>query len=763
MNLLITMNKIIRHIYTLIFVFFLAVPVFGDVFFSGLDLYSDNRLLFNAHSGYEGSSLQSTLFITDLSENQQRLAIQQLTAFPEKIELLGYTQGSTGNASLFIRNAFGAVRVPLTGGLPIPVSGLPVFLAEDNFYSVRSAEMVPSPCGTWLLYLEPVSPATGNLILLNMETGQSSLVSSGIDKPDSLFPAAWSLDSRYFIYEKDGYLYFLHLSSFFTITDENQRYIGEGKINSIRWDRGGNFYYLRDFTLYTVWASRLFTASLYTDFLEAGTIAGNIPFEFDPWLDDYWLAPDGNSIIISRNKRALFYFPLGSGSQSNIASLPYLSLPRLSSNVEVLWSVNGVVTVLVYTESTAGTSLNTWRLGTSAGRSAVFERISSPAGNGSEEYFSSGSLSPDGRTALFWGKSGIILYDYINWRIIDTVSQRPGLDCLWVSNNEFIAGDDLIIESIRLSSSNSISDRNIISLSQAQQFGFEESTGNLLIKAGEHWYISNGRSPWLEISLPAVRNASLYSDQFRVYLERQNTGFYINVPMVRILTGTGTFAVINNNSSRGRGDRRIALSFDLYDDDTGLAEVLAALSRFNINATFFLNGEFIRRHPEAAVEITALGHETASMFYVPIDLSNQRYRTGGDFVPRGLARNEDEFFRATGRELSLLWHAPWYISSPEINSAAARAGYLTVNRDFDPMDWVSREEAMLLGIHQYSPSRMIDNIMESLGSNYIVPIRLGVLSGGRNGYIFNSINVLLDALVRGAYTLTTVSEVLSYR
>jgi peptidoglycan/xylan/chitin deacetylase (PgdA/CDA1 family) len=203
----------------------------------------------------------------------------------------------------------------------------------------------------------------------------------------------------------------------------------------------------------------------------------------------------------------------------------------------------------------------------------------------------------------------------------------------------------------------------------------------------------------------------------------------------------------------------IALCFDLYDDDTGLPHVLAALRRNNIRATFFLNGDFIRRNPAAAAAIAEAGHETASLFYAPLDFSDSRYRITQEFITRGLARNEDEFFNATGRELSLLWHPPFFRSSSLINNAASAAGYFTVERTIDPGDWLSRGDAVRLNLRQTTPSQMIETIIETKSASAVVPVRLGLLPGGRDEYLFQRIDVLLDALLRSGCVIVPVSTV----
>ena len=145
------------------------------------------------------------------------------------------------------------------------------------------------------------------------------------------------------------------------------------------------------------------------------------------------------------------------------------------------------------------------------------------------------------------------------------------------------------------------------------------------------------------------------------------------------------------------------------------------------------------------------------MFYVPLDLSDSRFRVTGEFIARGLARNEDEYHKATGRELSLIWHPPWYSLSPEIALHAAAAGYRTVSRDIDPGDWMSREDALRIGMEPLFAAEMIDGIMDSVRGGSIIPVRLGLLPGGRKEYLFNKVELLLDAIIRAGYEIVPVS------
>ncbi|MDR2517525.1 MAG: polysaccharide deacetylase family protein [Spirochaetaceae bacterium] len=728
------------------------VPLAANVNFSGLDLSSDNRLLFGAESGAE--IRQGTLYITAL----RNPALRQLTAFPEKMEPVD------GGKSVQIRNAFGVIRMPLSGGLPAPVPGLPGIFTGGEVTSGRAEGMAASADGKWLLIVEPSSAAYGNLALLDTATGQRTLVASDVERP-GVFPASWSPDSRVFVYERSGRLYYHTTGSASHTVDERYRLIGEGSINAVRWNSGGDFFYIRGATVFRVRGAELFARAVYADFLEPGQIAGKIPFEFDSNFDEFWIAPDARTILLAKSSRNLFFFPLGLDDYSTetTVSRPWLLLPRSCGRLNVLWPARGAVTIIAQIPGPAGASSLAWRFDPNAGDNAVFTAVDSPVEN-------SALLSPGGTRMVCWGEQGVFLYDYAAWRPVETLSANPGWSCFWLGANELVAGDSVTISRFQFSppgaSPVSVS-KSLVCLSQAGAWSFEAETGRVLARAGAQWYATDGETPWEEIARPAQRPTSQVSEQYRVYLERQYSGPYANMPMIRNTVGTGTAplfqrAVYSGDPGTG-APREVAICFDLYDDAAGLPLVLHTLRDFGIRATFFINGEFIRRYPGAVKDIVEAGHETASMFFVSIDLSDARYRIDETFISRGLARNEDEFFKVSGREMSLLWHAPHYAISENMVTIAARSGYSTIHRDVDPLDWVTRENTRMSVLTQLSALDMIDRIMSLKQNGSVIPIRLGLLPGGRGDYLYNRLGLLLDAIAREGYTVVPVSTLIERR
>jgi len=740
----------------------LLIPIFylSAVDFSGLTVSNDDRLLFKAD--FQG---QQSVFVTRLSD----MSMQQLTMHPEKMYLVD--NGKT----IIALNRLGAASIPIGGGLPAPLPGYPSFASGSTPLRGRLQDLAASADGRWILIVEPISPGHGNLILVDLSTGAKKIICEKIELPNSEFPAKWSPDSRIFVYAKGGKLYYFPiLNDLSVLVDERFRMIGSGGIESVFWDQLGVFYYLTGNTLYRVTNPELFTRTIYGDFLSIGSVAAVLPIDFNSGFDRYWISPDSGSILINKANKGLFFFLLGenqtTAANSAATILPLALTPNGADNFRVLWPAieqdqRAANSARPGRKITSGslTVIYTMRGETYVLRFDVNGRTITPLPNNAFPSASSCALSPDGTKAVFWGEKGLELWDYTSWRLIQLLSSSPVFSCVWINDRLLLTGNSKFIEEINISTSSY--SRRRICLSSADEYGFDEGSNPPQISAriGNEWFSSDGRKAWTPIATAQLKPVILYSDRYRAFLEPQNSGHYSNIPMIRNTRATGTLSLVakynlNKSYTLGRS-MPVALCFDLYDDDTGLSQVLAALRRLNIRATFFLNGEFIRRNPNAAAAIAEAGHETASLFYTPIDLSDTRYRITNEFITRGLARNEDEFHKATGKELSVLWHPPFYRSSKAVNANAEAAGYITVNRSIDPGDWISREDALRLNLRQVTPSEMIEQIVQKRESGAIIPIRLGLLPGGRDEYLFQRIEALLDALLRSGYEIVPVSSI----
>jgi peptidoglycan/xylan/chitin deacetylase (PgdA/CDA1 family) len=230
---------------------------------------------------------------------------------------------------------------------------------------------------------------------------------------------------------------------------------------------------------------------------------------------------------------------------------------------------------------------------------------------------------------------------------------------------------------------------------------------------------------------------------------------------------TGDPVNLTNFSHGSRIRRReVSFVFNAIDSVEGLTSILNTLHDYDIRATFFVNGDFIRRHPGAVREIAESGHEVGSLFYTYFDMTDSRYQITDDFIRQGLARNEDEYFNATGKELSLLWHAPYYFVSPEIIQVSEELNYTYVGRDVDSLDWVPRRDDAGLS-RLYRPSvELVDRILEEKKPGSIVAMTVGKPGLGtdaeRNDYLFQHLDLLINRLIERGYNVVPVSTLIEH-
>ncbi|MDR1785440.1 MAG: polysaccharide deacetylase family protein, partial [Spirochaetaceae bacterium] len=248
--------------------------------------------------------------------------------------------------------------------------------------------------------------------------------------------------------------------------------------------------------------------------------------------------------------------------------------------------------------------------------------------------------------------------------------------------------------------------------------------------------------------------AALSNGFFRVFTGMGSNRNFDNALYVRSLTGAlETRALFGAPVTKTRDKGRVSLVIDALDDASGMDIILRTLALYNLRVTFFVNGEFVRRYPRELTEILRAGHNCASMFFTPVDLSAGGFVITPEFIKRGLARNEDEFYFATNRELNPLWHTPGYVSTPEIIKAGNEAGYRWVKGDIIPPDRVTLEQSISRKIPYLSASAMIENITASLQGGAVIPVAAGVSGGRRTDYLYEKLDVLISAILDGGYEI----------
>ena len=751
--------------------FLVAGVGFSEAAFSGLDLAEDNRLLFRATVEAPDFGSYDTLFLADVEGTE----LGQLTFFPERMTILPDT------GQLQIQNRYGVFRTDRELENLAPVEDFPSFVNGSQIRSGKISPISTSPDGRFLVFLRETSPAFGSLVLKDLDEGREIVVSENIELDPSGAPVKWAPGSEFFVYGKQNTLYYYSVTQLEEgrIIAEEFRDLGKGSVQSASWAADGSLYYVSGSLVYRARDLEFFPRTLYQELLQVGDIVGKIPFVFDPSFDSFYIAPDGRTILLNKGGRNVFLLYLRGDdfvSTGSSVAYPYLFLPRNTRVKRVAWSSIGILTVL--TESMLGGSTQT----------AVY-RMSipvEPADIDVTELEVRGLrdmvLGPDDRSIALMFRNRVEVRDYETWEVETRISHPDPLHLIWKDAETFVVGGSSRIEQVEWDSGA----RRLLALSDTDGYGYHRDTGDILtVSRGSTYRYEDGRFVPAE-GFP-VRLAQVASDRYRVYLETFDSGSYENIVMVRRSEDVGTTSLFAPpvrryeplpeegrdvdfrnfaHGSRARA-REVAFVFNAIDSVEGLTTILDTLSDYDIRATFFVNGDFIRRHPGAVREIDDSGHEVGSLFYTYFDMTDARYEITKSFVTEGLARNEDDYFDVTGSELSLLWHAPYYFVSPAIIRASEEMNYTYVSRDVDALDWVSRRDgAGVTGLYR-SSSEIVERILEEKQPGSVIAMRVGTPGessayGGRDDYLFQKLDLLINRLTEWGYDIVPVSTLIEH-
>lgn len=764
----------------------LTTAVAAEVSFSSFDLSAANELLFTATADLPGEGQFRTLLYADLRSDDlvasaegvaggdvlRNVPMAQLTHYPEIFSYLPELQ------KLQIQNRFGLFRSEDTLGDLQPVAGFSNFVDGGAIPAGQVLPITTSPNGRFLLILEPDSAAYGAMVLLDLRDGTETVISERVELSLAGPPAAWSPDSRFFVYAQRGGIYYFSIQQLIEerVIGESYRRIGDGSLANVGWSAAGSLYYVNGSLVYRIAGAEFFARSLYQSLLESGAIAGKLPFPFDRSFDRFWISPDGRSVLLNKGGRNLFLLFLNTddfADAGQIVSLPSLFLPRNTRVQSVLWSETDLVTVLTGSIQSGSTATTIYRLQVDQSDSSMsFQRLDDTG-------VLAMVISPDeGKVALLTA-TGVQIRSYQDWTQGRNIPLNNPLHAIWVDDQTIAVGGRSTIDTVDASDGS----RSVIAFAQVDSYHIVDN-GEIIASADDRWYSFQGG--WNLTDSRVLPEASVSSSRYRIYTESISSGSYRNVVMVRRAQGVGTSRLFEpaakvyepfpltdeqpdftyfTHGSRIRR-REVALVFNAVDSVEGLTEILTTLARFNVKATFFVNGEFIRRQPGALREISDGGHEVGSLFYAYFDMSDRRYRITEEFIRDGLARNEDDYFAATGRELSLIWHAPYYFVSDDVIAAGQSANYIYVSRDVDSLDWVPRRTDE--GLSQlYMPSaELVERILSTKRPGSIISMQVGtpgsVNSGGREDFLFQRLDILINSLVDAGYDVVPVSALIDH-
>ena len=189
----------------------------------------------------------------------------------------------------------------------------------------------------------------------------------------------------------------------------------------------------------------------------------------------------------------------------------------------------------------------------------------------------------------------------------------------------------------------------------------------------------------------------------------------------------------------GREDKRIALTIDAAWDADKTPFILDTLDKYNVKATFFLCGVWVKQYPDFVKEISKRGHEIGNHSLTHPHMS----RMDAIAIQKELSDLDDMLEELTGRR-STLFRPPFGEYNDTVIKAAREAGYQVIQWSRDTVDWKQDRSAQTI----------LDGVLKKLQSGDIILCH-------NNGYkIETYLPVLLETAQQKGFTFVTVSELL---
>lgn len=736
--------KISKRMIFLHVLFFAGFYCFAGIKFGDADINNNDEILYTIRQEIPGAFSYRSLFKAKIENGAVNGEPALISCFPEQMELL-----CVGKI-LQVRNRYGTAWID-TATKSVEWKK---YSAEIPVNSMRLSKVSVSPNGEWICYAEKNGYATGKLFLKNINSSKEICLDENSSFNYENISVKWSADSSVLVYAKNGNVYFCNPSAVArgVEVDEKFRKIGPGTINSVNWTGGKFLVYIDSDLVYKISSKELYTLGLYSGIIGKGQMVGRLPSQFMASKDTFSVNSDVSSMVLVQNGKIFTYFKINRNTCDYldiIYSGPYVDLSASLLESEILWDLNGSPIVWMRMLPYGGQRI----------KSSVYHlenRLSKFL-----DISDSGRpvVSPDGKNCAFYSGSSVYIYDTKNWKRVNKVEGENVVSLLWENDSTLIIGGDRTIRSWKILEQNP----EILAVSSAVN-GFWNN-GQITADSGngKFFVFNEEKKTWAQKETETSRRPNnLRNERYRLFCGETANPFFENALYIRTLFGKAITRPVYQESVKKIPERKkVALAFDAYDNADGLPRVLYTLNRYLVTGTFFLNGEFIRRYPNETKQISLSRNECASMFFSTSELTQPGFLVNEDYVRRGLARNEDEFNAVTGKELSLMWHAPYYAATEKIIQDGKKAGYDYIDIKNSDCDSVTLEQAVAGKGKYLCPGELIESYIKTLSEGEkVIPVTVGISRGTRESYLYDNLDLLISAILDAGYEIVPLRYIL---
>ncbi len=200
-----------------------------------------------------------------------------------------------------------------------------------------------------------------------------------------------------------------------------------------------------------------------------------------------------------------------------------------------------------------------------------------------------------------------------------------------------------------------------------------------------------------------------------------------------MISGTDSFYV-------GPDEKSVYLTFDAGYDNGMMSKILDTLKAKNVQASFFITGDFVKRFPELTKRIVDEGHIACNHSY-----SHKKITTLSlEDLDHDLSRLEEAFTQLTGQKMVKYFRPPEGEFSREALLNVKSLGYKTIFWSIAYKDWDTSK--------QNGVDYCVRTIMDNLHNGAIILMH-SVSSSNQE-----ALPIVIDKITQEGYTFKTVND-----
>lgn len=188
------------------------------------------------------------------------------------------------------------------------------------------------------------------------------------------------------------------------------------------------------------------------------------------------------------------------------------------------------------------------------------------------------------------------------------------------------------------------------------------------------------------------------------------------------------------------GEKLAAITFDAAWGAEDTDQIIATLQKYNVKATFFIVGDWVRKYPNEARKLAEAGHDIANHS----DRHPHVNQMSKEELKKDIMAAHQALKEITGKDTNL-YRPPYGEYNNTVIEAAKECNYHVVQWDVDSLDW-----------KEYGLQALIDKV---LNHKNLRPGSIILLHNGSK-YTAKALDTIVKGLLDKGYKIVPISELI---